>query len=191
MDTFRKLSLIILLFLSLVATSQEKKEEKIRLKDRFVFGGTLGAQFGSYTSVLVSPSLGFYITPRLLAGTNFLYQYYYEKWLKSEISTHIFGTSLFSEYAIINNIGKSLPIKADFSIITHVEYELLNLDRDFSNTISLAKVDRFWLHGILIGGGLKQNIGKRSSLNITFLYNLLWDNRTPYTNPLIRIGVYL
>ena len=170
---------------------EKKKETKPTIKERLVFGGSLGVQAGTVTSIYVAPSVGFYFTPRLFGGTSFTYQYYYEKWINSEISSHIFGASILGQYAIIDNIGKNLPVKADFSIITHAEYEVLNLDRDFSNNSSLQRTDRFWLHGILLGGGIKQKFGKRASFNLSILYNILWDERTPYTNPLIRIGVYL
>ena len=187
-------SILIFLCISFAAFAQkskDKEEKESSIRERFVFGGSLGVQAGSVTSVYVAPMVGFYFTPRLFGGTSLTYQYYYEKWLNSEISTHIFGGSLLSEYTIIDDIGKNLPIKADFSIISHVEYEALNLDRDFSNSWANQKTARFWLHGILLGGGIKQNFGKHSSINIAILYNILWDARTPYTNPIIRLGIYL
>ena len=197
MNILRYIISLLIVCQVITAFSQEKAKDQAKvnvkpsIKDRLVFGGSLGAQVGSVTSVYVSPSVGFYFTPRIFGGTSLSYQYYYEKWLKSKISSHIFGSNIFGEYAIIDNIGKNLPVKADFALISHLEYELLNLDHDFSNSTTFGKVDRFWLHGVLVGGGVKQKLGKNSSINITILYNLLWNERTPYSNPLIRIGVYL
>lgn len=189
MDILKKIICIILLFYSFSVFSQEKKEEKPSLKDRFVFGGTLGAQFGSYTSVLVSPSIGFYATPKLLTGISLMYQYHHEKWERSSINTHIYGGSLFKQYTIYSNIGEKKRHIPDMAFITHLEYQLLNLDRDFSTH---TKTNRYWLHGIYVGGGIKQLIGKKSALSITLLYNILWDKRSPDIEPfVIRVGFYL
>lgn len=173
------------------SNEKPKEEPKPALRERFVFGGNMFFQAGTYTMFNISPMAGFYFTPRLFGGTSVTYQYFYEKWLNTKISSHIFGTSIFTQYAILNHIGKDLPIKSDFSIISHIEYEILNLDRDFSDSQKKLSHNRYWMHGILVGGGLKQHFGKRSSINISILYNLLWDSRTPYTNPLLRLGVYL
>lgn len=81
-------------------------------------------------------------------------------------------------------------MKQNFGIFTQVEYEALNLDHDFSNTTTNERVSRFWLNGILLGGGLKQSIGKRSSFNISILDNILANKKTPYDNPVIRIGFF-
>lgn len=195
----RQITIIIAVIFILAgkAFAQEKKddtaktENKPSMRERFVFGGNIFLQVGTYTVINIAPMAGYYITPKLFSGVSLTYQYYYEKWISTTVSSHIFGTGVFCQYPLIEHIGKDLPMKADFSIISHVEYEALNLDRDFSLTSPGLLQQRYWLHGLLIGGGFKQHVGKRSSINITFLYNLLWDKRTPYTNPLIRIGFYL
>jgi hypothetical protein len=182
--------------------SQEKKKEENKpepkpanIWDNFVFGGNIGLQIGSVTSIEASPSVGYYFTPRLLSGIGGTYQYYKQTVFNSESYTHvasiIFGIRVFSCYTVIENIGKNLVIKQNFAIYTQGEYEGLSLDRDFSNVSSIGTVNRFWLHGFLVGGGIKQPLGKkRSSFNITILYNLTATKKTPYENPIIRLGFF-
>ncbi len=163
------------------------KEPKI---SNWIFGGYVALQFGTITLIDVSPQIGYIINPTILVGSGVTYQYYRQKWYDEIIKSSIYGGRVFTEYIIYNEKSKRPGYRPRFSIYTHFEYELMNLDRDFSNTTSALKSRRFWVDGILIGGGFKQNIGRRSSLNISILYNIIYDKRTPYDNPQIRIGFY-
>jgi hypothetical protein len=192
------LVICILLTLAINITAQVKKDSiSIKEKpksgkwDKFLFGGYVGLQFGSITVIYVSPNIGYYITPKIIAGIGLDYEYYNQKQYDERISSNIYGGRIYNEYIFLDNIGSKTKIKSNFAIYSHIEYETLSTDRDFSNTTTTAKTDRFWLHGILIGGGIKQVVGKRSSLNVTILYNIIPDNRSPNTNPLLRIGFYL
>jgi hypothetical protein len=197
MTTINK-NYVFSIFLALTfsfVSAQEKKtvEKEIPKKENiwnnFIFGGNLALQVGTVTLIDVSPNVGYIITPRLVAGLGASYEYYKDSYY-SNFSSNIFGIRTYTEYILLNNIGKNLPVKANFAIFSHVEYEALNLDRDFSNTKSIGKVGRFWLNGILLGGGIKQPVGKHTSFNIAILYNINADARTPYENPIIRIGFY-
>jgi hypothetical protein len=192
--------LIFILFVIMSANlfSQVKKDSVIHKEkhrpgkfDNFVFGGFIGLQFGTTTLIDISPNIGYYFTPKVLGGVGMTYEYYSQTWYEKRISSSIYGGRLFNEYVFFDNIGSHMRIKSNFALYSHFEYEALNMDRDFSDMQTFGKTNRFWLHGILVGGGLKQNFGKHSSLNISILYNIIADIRSPYTNPLVRIGFYL
>lgn len=169
----------------------EKKEIKQKGKwDKFVFGGNIWVQVGTMTLIDVSPVLGYYFTDKLIGGIGGTYQYYNEKWYSNRIQSNLFGIRAFSEYTLLDHIGNNLKLKANFAMFAHVEYEALNLDRDFSISNSAKNTSRYWINGYFVGGGVKQHFGKHSSFNIAILYNLNHDMRSPYTNPLIRIGFY-
>jgi len=194
------LTLILVFINNIDSYSQNKPVENKDDKDKkntssnFVFGGNIGLQFQSgILFIEVSPNMGYYITPRLMTGLGLTYQYYSETYYGTTINSHIFGGRLYSEYAIIENLGKNSRLKSNLSIIGHAEYEALNLDRNFSNisTPNSSNVPRFWSQGFLIGGGIKQPMGKRSSVNLIILFNVNPDKRLPYTNPVLRIGFYL
>ena len=186
--------MLILFAISSISAQEKKSDQKENTKkasilDRFVFGGNIALQVGTVTLIDISPNVGLIITPKILAGFGASYEYYNDSYY-SKFSSNIFGIRTFAEYIILSNIGKNLPVKANFAIFSHLEYEALNLDRDFSNKLSIDKVNRFWLNGLLIGGGIKQPVGKHNSFNILILFNVLADSRTPYQNPMVRIGFY-
>jgi len=176
--------------------SQEKKPDKKdepqkkSIGSNFVFGGNIGLQIGTVTFIDISPNLGYFIKPNLIAGIGTTYQFYHQSYYNAKFSSSIYGGRIFCEYIIIQNIKKVLPVKSNFAVFSHLEYEALNLDHDLTNPQISNKVNRFWLHGILIGGGIRQPIGKYSSFDIAILININANSRTPYENPLIRIGFY-
>ena len=167
-------------------TKQENNPRKI------VYGFNLGnLEFlGNTTFIDISPYIGYYIYPRLLIGFAPAYVYYRESNGNAHNSSNIYSLRVSSMYKILENIGKNLAFKSNLGIFVQAEYEALNLDRDFSNNNSSIRVNRYWLNGILIGGGLCQPIGKKSFFNLGVLYNFLSDKRSPYDNPLIRFGFY-
>jgi hypothetical protein len=170
---------------------QSKKDEPKKSKkwDKFVFGGSIGLQFGTVTYIDISPVVGYYVTPKLLTGLGLTYQYYDDTYYSS-YKTHIFGGRAFSNYALLEHIGNHLRIKTDITIFFQGEYEILNIGRDFSKAGNAGSSNRYWLNGILLGGGIREPIGKKSSFNFALLYNILADSRTPYENPIIRFGFY-
>jgi hypothetical protein len=187
-----KLSTLLIIVLGLwiipePVNAQKKDADK---EKKIVFGGMIGLQFGSITSVEIAPSVGYYITPRLLSSLGISYQYYRESFNRSVFSSNIYGIRTSLSYAILDNIGKNLTSKSSFGVFTHAEYELLSLDRDFSNQLSREKVKRFWLPGLLVGIGIKQNLGKNSFFSISVLFNVIATSKTPYENPVLRVGVF-
>jgi hypothetical protein len=186
------LVICILLTKTVYISAQVKKDSiynKVKPKsgkwDKFVFGGYLGLSVGNETMIYISPNVGYYITQRILTGVGLTYEYDNQK----HTSSNMFGGRIYNEYIFLDNIGAKMRIKSNFAIYSHIEYEVLSLDRDFS---TLAKTNRFLLHEILIGGGVKQIVGKSSSVNVTILYNIIQDKRSPDSFPIIlRIGFYL
>ncbi len=198
-DMMNKSFLITFFLLSISVTTLYGQKEKDSLKvkdkgnrfiDQWVFGGYLTLQFGTITVVAISPQAGYFINPQNLIGIGLGYEYYNEKWYNQRISSSLYTGRIFHEYTVFktnNNPKRGMP---NISFFTHLEYEAINLDRDFSRTDEFTTINRFWVHGVLIGGGFKQHFGRRSSLNIVLLYNIIDDSRLPYDNPQFRIGFY-
>jgi hypothetical protein len=197
-NTLKYILIILFICITLALNAIEKKDSiktiqktKERKLENFVFGGSIGLLFGNITLVDVSPTVGYFVTPKTLMGLGLTYQYYSQKWYDKRISSNIYGGRIYNEYIIYDNLGTRTRMKSNFAIYTHIEYEALNMDRDFSDNTNFGKISRFWLHGFLPGGGIKQMIGKRSSLNISILYNIIHDPRSPYDNLVLRIGFYI
>ena len=144
--------------------------------DRVFFGGNFGLQFGNQTIVDINPLIGYRLTEKLSVGTSITYIYYKFRdpyGINPTYSTDIYGGSIFTRYFLLENI------------FAHVEGEVLS--REVPNYF-LDRYERMNVFGFYVGGGYRQQLGERSSLNILLLYNLNQDKNSPYENPIIRIG---
>ncbi len=152
--------------------------------DRVYFGGDFNLQFGNFTVINISPLAGYMITNRLSAGPGITYQY-----LKGEAidlftgrifkyDTNIFGGRVFARYNITRQF------------FAYTEYESLRVQ--FPNVDGTA-LERDWVPGYFIGGGVFQPVGGRAGLGLTLLLNLLHDDRkSPYNSEIIiRAGITL
>ncbi|MBT3207477.1 MAG: hypothetical protein HN704_14990 [Bacteroidetes bacterium] len=184
----------ILLIICNLSISQIQNPEKPRLIDKLVFGGNFGLRLGAITHIDISPSVGYKINERTILGIGAIYQYYKDDRIyyisgqtyPMDYETNIYGGRIFSQYLLIEEMGQFLPI--DFgSIILHAEYEFINIDIEDSNS-TLIEFERRWVSSLLIGAGLKQRIGKRSSVNLLLLWNLNEHAYSPYSNPVVRLG---
>jgi len=159
------------------ATAQDsamlpKHPPKERIIDRMFFGGNLGLQFGTVTFIDVSPLVGYRITDKISAGIGVTYQYYHYKDKVYDFETNVYGGRVFGRYFFTDYL------------FGHAEYEYLNLEAfDF---FPRRRVD---VGSFLAGGGYFQRFGQISGFMIMLLYNFTESVYTPYTNPIIRIGI--
>lgn len=166
------------LFMSLALNSKgqdstmiRKHPPKERFIDRMFTGGNLGAQFGTITFIDVSPLLGYKVTDKFSLGIGATYQYYHYKDKYYDFETNVYGGRVFGRYLFTDYL------------FGHAEYEYLNLEAfDFKR----RRVD---VESILAGGGYIQRISDHASIVAMILYNFTESVYTPYSNPIIRIGV--
>ena len=138
--------------------------------DKVVVGGNLGLQFGTITLIEVSPTIGYRFTDKILAGLGGRYIYFEDNTFGSSFSTNIYGGNIFSQYFILENF------------LTHVEYELLNLQAGFDRD------ERIDVSSFFVGGGYRSSLGGNSYASILLLYDLIGDRNSPYSNPILRVG---
>ena len=189
----RRLCILVLCAMFAFPTTAQQNHS---FRDRFFFGGNFGLAIGSYTDIEISPHVGYYITPRWAAGIGMTYEYYNNKFHRviasnpyiqyERYETHIWGGRLFSNYVIINNINDFIPLGFNFRIFAHVEYEALSYEKNFYDDDATG---RELQHSVLVGGGLRFPMGKRSSMNLTILWNLNSHLNDFYgSGPIIRLG---
>lgn len=142
----------------------ESPEDQSEFWDKVFVGGGLGAQFGTYTAVEVSPVIGYQINERLQAGLSFTYRYYEDK--KLRFSTNTYGGGVFTRVFILENV------------FAHAEYEALNGEWK-------PDKDRYFINSLFIGGGYMQRIGNNFA-GLMILYNINDSAYNPYINPVIR-----
>jgi hypothetical protein len=158
---------------------QQQAQKKPSILDRMSLGGYLGAQFGTVTSIDISPMLIFEVTPSFYTGLGLTYMFYKDKYYN--YTSNSFGGSILARY----HVWKDL--------FAQVEYDPLNLnyyDSYYDNNGKLVKGPKtsVWIHDLLIGAGYRQWMGEKSFATIAIFYNV---NETPYSpnrNPIIRIG---
>ena len=168
-------------------------------RDRLFFGGSFGLSIGSYTDIEISPHIGYYITPRWAAGIGVVYEYYNYRdhfiigpdpatgrLITERFESHIWGGRIFTNYVIVNNVNDWLPLGLHFRIFAHVEYEALSYEKRFFDYFATG---RELQNSILVGGGLRFPTGKRSSMNLTILWNLNSSINDVYGNgPVLRLS---
>ena len=177
--------LISMAFISFSVYGQET--EKMTLRDRIYFGGDFSLMFGTVTFIEISPIVGYRFTPRFSSGIGATYQYYREKtYINTVIKSHIYGGRVFSKYIFLKDLNEFIPVGIHAGLLGYCEYEFLSLESFFS---PLHETGRFWLHSFYLGGGLELPIGRRSRMNLLVLFNINDTGESPYSNPVVRIGI--
>ena len=168
--------------------SVETKKETY--KPYLFTGGSLWMGFGSYTYVDVNIVLGVQLTERINLGLSGKYQYLNDKRsIQGNFETSVYGGSIFSQVAIIEDFRNLIKVKGHSGIIAHIEYEFLNTEYNYIYfNVSDSNKDRYWLHNILLGGGYFQQMNKKAKSYIVILWNINQTPDNPYTYPQIRIG---
>ena len=157
-------------------------------KENLRFGGSLGAAFGDFTFVDVSPAVGYQFTPRFQAGMGLIYNYLSLRaqfrdnsgnvWFE-RISMNIFGFNPYAQFAVIQSHA--------FHLLLRAEYGLLNYDTNFWWLLADAK--REWMHYPMIGGGVLFPMGQSGGFSL----QVMWDlNEKPFSiygsNPIFKAG---
>ena len=189
---FHIISLICLLALANPLFAQYYESSPTAQKpNRWFFGGNLGFAAGSVTYVEVAPLVGYKLTPKLAVGSGIKYQYFNdsrESYNLTRFETHVYGISVFSTYSLFDNLGETLGIDGIGSVLLHAEYEGLSLERRYFDYPTFPQSGRLWLSSYLLGFGISQPLGERSSVNIFCLWSLDPQKASPYSNPILRIG---
>ena len=192
--------LLNILLISLGAAGQYKQNKGFK---RYFFGGDFWISFGTNAYINISPLAGYRITQYLSVGLGPIYIFeknrynyldtvinnvgYYSPYT---IRTSSYGGRVFLTYDLIRNLHEYIPIGIG-NILVHCENELLNLETFYMDPYSLKLYpsgNRLWIDNILIGGGLRQPIGKNSSINLLILWDVTENKYSPHTNPIIRFG---
>jgi hypothetical protein len=176
------LAVLILASFNLVNGQQTLKEQAPPLKERLFYGGNFSLQFGTYTDIEISPVIGLWVLPRIsvAAGPDFQYYKFFSE------GTVIYGGKTYVEVLFLQDLDNIIPLGVHLGLFLHGEYEALSLETDFFEAPYDSK--RFMLNTFLAGGGIRQQMGQRSSLNLTFLWVLNNSVYNIYGNPEIRVS---
>lgn len=183
-SVLRTLIIVVALTSGVTITSAQQQRKDIPpLKDRLFYGGGLGLQFGTVTDIEVSPIIGLWVLPRVGIAAGPTYTYYKDPYFR----TSIYGGRAYTEFIILQDFNNIIPIGVHLGLFLHGEYEVLSLET------ALFKGDphasgRFLTNTFLAGGGIRQPMGQRSSLNLTFLWAVNDPGYSLYGNPEFRVS---
>ena len=181
----RKMLFSFLLFLCLtsIIIGQKSREAPPPLKERLFFGGNFGLQLGTITDIQVSPIIGLWVLPRVALGIGPDYRFF----KYHDIQTNIYGGKFYTQFVIIQDINSFIPIGIHTGVFLHLEDELLSLEESYWKNSSNS--GRFYINTVLAGGGISQQIGRRSSLiSIMILWALNDSGYEVYSNPEFRVS---
>ncbi|WP_242928272.1 hypothetical protein [Pontibacter vulgaris] len=150
----------------------QQEEEKPELKNRLYTGGSFGLQFGTFTSVQLSPILGFKATEKLWMGIGAVYQFRGSR----EVKLQNYGGKAFMQLEAIENF------------LVHAEYEMLNTENAILYQGGQVEKIRKTIGMPMAGLGYRQRIGERASSDLLVLYNFSDSPYSPYSNPVIRVN---
>ncbi len=190
-----RIKVFTIVFLSVVSIIEVSSQSVSRsdvppLKERLFYGGSFGLQFGTVTDIDISPVVGIWLLPRINVAAGPKFRYYKDKYSILN-STMIYGGRAYSELVVIKDLNNIIPIGLNFGFFLHLEDELLSLESSFWQ--NPAETGRIVTNTVFAGPGMSQPIGRRSSLNIMFLWSLnnAFDDLaySLYGNPEIRISL--
>ena len=160
-------------------------EDNPPVRQRLFFGGSFGLQFGTVTNIEVSPLVGFWLLPRVAIGAGPSFQYYKDPFGR----TTIYGGRAMLQLKLVQDLNNIIPLGLNTGIFVTGEYEALSLEKSFFITPPGSE-GRLYYGSFLAGAGLSQPTGKRSSMNVTFLWSLTGNEYGIHDTPEIRIEFY-
>jgi hypothetical protein len=176
--------LLILLFITISGIfGQQVKKETPPLKERLFYGGSFGLQFGTVTDIEFSPIIGIWLLPRIAVAAGPDFRYFKDPF----DHTTIYGGKTYGEIVFLQDLNNIIPLGVHLGLFFHGEYEFLSLESSFFKSPPYDS-ERFITNTFLAGGGIRQQIGRRSSLNLTFLWALNDSGYGIYGNPEIRVS---
>lgn len=175
----------VIVFARDMVSAQKAKEEKPPLRERLFWGGSFSLQLGTFTDIELAPVAGLWLLPRVAIAAGPSYRFY--KFMGEK--TDILGLRTYGQLVLLRDIDKVIPIGMHTSIFFHAEDELLSLESKFwKPSPTDPQPRRFYVNTFLAGGGLSQQIGRRSSVNFMILWALTDSGYALYSNPEIRVS---
>lgn len=143
-----------------------------KFKDKLVFGGNIGGNFGTNTQIIISPTVGYKLNEDALVGIAANYNFFSNPAFKGSI----YGPSVFARYTLFEGL------------FAHTEYQ-----QTFTTLEQKATGDRTTSNFpmLLVGGGYYPSIGGNTRIGVTVLFDILQDSQNYYQYPLVRGGVLM
>lgn len=154
-----------------VTPKQQQKSSNGFDPRKLEFGGSLGMQFGNYTSVSISPQVGYSFSKYFSAGAGLGYSYFKDDWRnygnKYTVKQH---------FASFNLYGNIFPVSF---IVLSVKPEISRMWQTVELSGRGGSKDTYtkFVPSVVIGGGLRFG-----PLTAQVKYDVVQDDYSPYGN---------
>ncbi len=142
-------------------TDLEKKKERLQ---RIRIGGTFGLQFGTFTYVNLSPTVGYMVIKNRLelgGGPIFIFERYRFSGYQ-DFKFFVYGPDVYAR----GYLWKGLYLESRYDLVNKPSYF------DFSKKI--------WVSHLLLGAGYAAPLGKVGFLDVSMLFNVLNNSESIY-----------
>jgi hypothetical protein len=152
-------------------------QSKKSFKERLYFGGYIGLQFGTYTSIDISPLIGYRVTPDFNVGIGVLYNYTSFDY-GGTIGQHGYsswGGRLTANYTLFNFLALG------------IEYQYRTVETVYN--VAEQSFETQGINILFLGGGIRQKVGGNAYMFLMAYYDVLQEEYSPYNSVVLRIGV--
>ena len=143
---------------------EAETKPKSAMKDRFFFGGGIGATFGSVDYLEIAPLFGLKVVPRVELGFQPFYRWTNDGRYSPSVEYTDYGARIFSRFRIVSNFF----LEADYQFTS---YEYLN----YNGGTTRASNNAF-----LAGAGYTMPVGRNVGLYFSALYDFSYNDNDPY-----------
>lgn len=156
---------------------------------RLVIGGNLGASFGDYTFVNLSPQVGYMFSKYITAGVGINYVHQSVKNYQVGDNNYIYKEKY--SYAGMNLFARFFPVRFLFlSAQPELNYSWgkIQFNNDYSSDADIKQAGKF-VPSFLIGAGAVLSPNGKGGMFVSLQYDVIQDVRSPYgTRPYLNIG---
>jgi hypothetical protein len=191
MDWMKMRNLLLIIMVFFCTVQGQAQEEMPSRKGKLFLVPEFWLSLGTSTYIEVAPLLGYNVNERLSVGLGPHYIFQSQKatpYYPVSYQTHVYGLKGFARFAIITNAEQFLPIRLFSELFAHMEYEGLSLEKAYFYAPNYPDDGRFIYQGFLLGGGISQRVGMFNAITFMVLWNLNESSRSPYSNPVFRVG---
>ncbi|TAD82779.1 MAG: hypothetical protein EAY75_15860 [Bacteroidetes bacterium] len=171
------------------APADDEEEPKKFDPSKLVFGGNIGATFGDFTFINLSPQVGYAFKPWITAGAGINYLYNsvrFRNFNGDEVqrdNLSFAGLNLFTRVFPVKFIMLSVQPELNYSW-GRTRYKVGNLPDQ--------KLEGAFVPVFMVGAGVVVPSGGRGGMFISLQYDVVQNQRSPYGNrPFVNIGFTL
>ena len=157
--------------------------------ERLVIGGNIGASFGDYTFVNISPQVGYMFNQYVTAGAGINYVYQSVKYYQNGMENYAYKDNY--SYVGMNLFTRIFPVRFLFvSAQPELNYGWgkVKFNDDYYPDPDI-KIDGKFIPSFLVGAGAVLSPNGKGGMFLSIQYDLIQNNNSPYgKNPYLNIG---